>query len=61
LFVTALVRGEEIVLDDAPADAALSTVTLCGLHHGAWPDGVECATTRSARAMSRRARGRGAI
>jgi toxin FitB len=33
-FVIALARGEELALDDPPAEAAISSVTLCGLHHG---------------------------
>ena len=33
-FVIALARGENIALDDPPAEAAISAVTLCGLHHG---------------------------
>jgi predicted nucleic acid-binding protein len=33
-FVIALGRGEDIALDDPPAEAAISAVTLCGLHHG---------------------------
>jgi predicted nucleic acid-binding protein len=33
-FVIALARGEEIPLEDPPAEAAISAVTLCGLHHG---------------------------
>jgi predicted nucleic acid-binding protein len=33
-FVIALARGEEIALDDPPQEAAISAVTLCGLHHG---------------------------
>jgi predicted nucleic acid-binding protein len=33
-FVIALARGEEITIDDPPAEAAISAVTLCGLHHG---------------------------
>lgn len=33
-FVIALARGEDVALDDPPAEAALSAVTLCGLHHG---------------------------
>lgn len=33
-FVIALARGEDITIDDAPAEAAISAVTLCGLHHG---------------------------
>ncbi len=33
-FVIALARGEEIAIDEPPAEAAISAVTLCGLHHG---------------------------
>jgi hypothetical protein len=33
-FVIALARGETVSLDDPPAEAAISAVTLCGLHHG---------------------------
>jgi predicted nucleic acid-binding protein len=33
-FVIALARGEEIRLEDEPEEAAVSAVTLCGLHHG---------------------------
>jgi predicted nucleic acid-binding protein len=33
-FVIALARGEEIELDRQPQEAAISAVTLCGLHHG---------------------------
>ena len=33
-FVIALARGEEISLDEPPDEAAISAVTLCGLHHG---------------------------
>jgi predicted nucleic acid-binding protein len=33
-FVIALARGEELTLDHPPAEAAISSVTLCGLHHG---------------------------
>jgi predicted nucleic acid-binding protein len=33
-FVIAVARGEEIELDDPPVEAAISAVTLCGLHHG---------------------------
>jgi toxin FitB len=33
-FVIALARGEAISLDNPPAEAAISAVTLCGLHHG---------------------------
>jgi predicted nucleic acid-binding protein len=33
-FVIALARGEELALDDPPAEAAISSVTLCGLHRG---------------------------
>ncbi|HEX8645934.1 MAG TPA: PIN domain-containing protein [Thermoleophilaceae bacterium] len=33
-FVIALARGEEFELEPRPQEAAISTVTLCGLHHG---------------------------
>lgn len=33
-FVIALARGEDITIEDAPTEAAISAVTLCGLHHG---------------------------
>lgn len=33
-FVIALARGEDITIDDPPVEAAISAVTLCGLHHG---------------------------
>jgi predicted nucleic acid-binding protein len=33
-FVIALARGEDLQLDDPPEEAAISAVTLCGLHHG---------------------------
>jgi predicted nucleic acid-binding protein len=33
-FVIALARGEDLTLDDPPEEAAISAVTLCGLHHG---------------------------
>jgi len=33
-FVIALARGEELPLPDPPEEAAISAVTLCGLHHG---------------------------
>lgn len=33
-FVIALARGEEMALDDPPEEAAVSAVTLGGLHHG---------------------------
>ena len=33
-FVIALARGEEVPLRDRPDEAAMSVVTLCGLHHG---------------------------
>lgn len=33
-LVIALARGERIALPDPPAEAAISAVTLCGLHHG---------------------------
>lgn len=33
-FVIALARGEDIALEDPPEEAAISAVTLCGLHHG---------------------------
>jgi predicted nucleic acid-binding protein len=32
--VIALARGEDLTLDDQPEEAAISAVTLCGLHHG---------------------------
>jgi len=32
--VISLARGEELALDDPPEEAAISTITLCGLHHG---------------------------
>jgi predicted nucleic acid-binding protein len=32
--VIALARGEELPLPDPPEEAAISAVTLCGLHHG---------------------------
>lgn len=34
-FVVALGNGENFSLEDPPAKAAISAVTLCGLHHGA--------------------------
>lgn len=34
-FVLALGHGENVSLEDPPAEAAISAVTLCGLHHGA--------------------------
>jgi toxin FitB len=33
-FVIAVARGEELSLEDPPEEAAISAVTLCGLHHG---------------------------
>lgn len=33
-FVIALGRGEDMPLEDSPDEAAISAVTLCGLHHG---------------------------
>lgn len=33
-FVISLARGENIALEDPPDEAAISAVTLCGLHHG---------------------------
>jgi predicted nucleic acid-binding protein len=33
-FVIALARGEAIALDNPPEEAAISALTLCGLHHG---------------------------
>lgn len=33
-FVISLARGEEVELADPPGEAAISAVTLCGLHHG---------------------------
>jgi tRNA(fMet)-specific endonuclease VapC len=33
-FVISLARGEELALDEPPQEAAISAVTLCGLHHG---------------------------
>jgi predicted nucleic acid-binding protein len=33
-FVIALARGEDVPLEDPPEEAAISAVTLCGLHHG---------------------------
>jgi toxin FitB len=33
-FVISLARGEDLLLEDAPEKAAISAVTLCGLHHG---------------------------
>ena len=33
-FVIALARGQELTLEDPPDEAAISAVTLCGLHHG---------------------------
>jgi predicted nucleic acid-binding protein len=33
-FVISLARGEDLPLDDPPEEAAISAVTLCGLHHG---------------------------
>jgi predicted nucleic acid-binding protein len=33
-FVIAIARGEDVSIDDPPDEAAISAVTLCGLHHG---------------------------
>jgi predicted nucleic acid-binding protein len=33
-FVISLARGEDLALEDPPDEAAISAVTLCGLHHG---------------------------
>lgn len=33
-FVIALARGEELGIEEPPEEAAISAVTLCGLHHG---------------------------
>jgi predicted nucleic acid-binding protein len=33
-FVISLAREEDFTLDDPPEEAAISAVTLCGLHHG---------------------------
>jgi predicted nucleic acid-binding protein len=33
-FVISLARGEEMRIQRPPAEAAISAVTLCGLHHG---------------------------
>jgi toxin FitB len=33
-FVVSLARGENLTLEDPPEQAAISAVTLCGLHHG---------------------------
>ncbi len=33
-FVISLARGEALALEDPPEEAAISAVTLCGLHHG---------------------------
>jgi predicted nucleic acid-binding protein len=33
-FVISLARGEDVGLEDPPEEAAISAVTLCGLHHG---------------------------
>ena len=33
-FVISLARGEDLKLEDPPEEAAISAVTLCGLHHG---------------------------
>ncbi len=33
-FVISLARGEELPLVDPPDEAAISALTLCGLHHG---------------------------
>jgi predicted nucleic acid-binding protein len=33
-FVISIARGEDLTLEDPPEAAAISAVTLCGLHHG---------------------------
>ena len=33
-FVISLARGEDLPLENPPEEAAISAVTLCGLHHG---------------------------
>lgn len=33
-FVIALARGDDVILESPPDEAAISAVTLCGLHHG---------------------------
>lgn len=33
-FVISLARGDEMELEQPPDEAAISAVTLCGLHHG---------------------------
>lgn len=33
-FIIAIARGEDITITDPPEEAAISAVTLCGLHHG---------------------------
>lgn len=33
-FVISIARGEEVALEDPPKEAAISAITLCGLHHG---------------------------
>jgi toxin FitB len=33
-FVISLARGEDVALENPPEEAAISAVTLCGLHHG---------------------------
>ena len=33
-FVISLARGEDIEIADPPEEAAISAITLCGLHHG---------------------------
>ena len=33
-LVISLARGEDIEIPDPPEEAAISAVTLCGLHHG---------------------------
>jgi predicted nucleic acid-binding protein len=40
-FVIALARGDAIALDDPPEEAAISAVTLCGLHRGVLIAGEE--------------------
>jgi predicted nucleic acid-binding protein len=33
-FIIAIARGEDIAITDPPEEAAISAVTLCGLHQG---------------------------
>ncbi len=33
-FVIALARGEDVQMTRSPSEAAISAITLCGLHHG---------------------------